>query len=177
MGRTSSAGAIVGQVRAMSRAPYNTLTIPFRWRNGVLEFAVFYRRDLSVCQFIAGGGEDDETPFDAAQREAKEEASIQVPEANWIKLDAKASIPRTAFPDAPWPDEVQVVTEHSFAVPATGLAIRLSHEHERYQWLQYDRAERELTWDSNRVALFELNRRLMQSVQQADAVDAASRRH
>lgn len=151
----------------MSRAPYNSLTIPYRWRNGVLEFAVFYRRGSSMCQFIAGGGEDDETPFDAAQREAREEASIEVSEADWIKLDAKASIPRTAFPAAPWPEEVHVITEHSFAVLATGLAIRLSHEHERYQWLQYDQADRALIWDSNRVALFELNRRLMQSAELA----------
>jgi len=160
----------------MSRAPYNTLTIPYRWRNGVLEFAVFYRRDSAMCQFLAGGGEDDETPFDAAQREAKEEASIQAPEADWIRLDAKASVPRTAFPDAPWPDEVHVVTEYSFAVLATGLAIRLSHEHVRYQWLPYDEAGRELTWDSNRVALFELRRRLLRSDPQAGAVDLASRR-
>ena len=158
----------------MSRAPYNTLTIPYRWRNGVLEFAVFYRRDSPMCQFIAGGGEDDETPFHAAQREAREEASLQAARADWIKLDAKASIPRTAFPDAPWPDDVHVVTEHAFAVEATGLAIQLSDEHARFQWLQYDRAERELTWDSNRVALFELNSRLMQSAQQAPAAEAAS---
>jgi len=161
----------------MSRAPYNTLTIPYRWRNGVLEFAVFYRRDSSMCQFIAGGGEDDEMPFDAAQREAREEASIEASEADWIKLDAKASIPRTAFPNAPWPEKVHVVTEHSFAVPATGLAIRLSHEHERFQWLRYDQADRELTWDSNRVALFELNRRLTQSAEHAGGEAAASQGH
>ncbi len=160
----------------MSRAPFNTLTIPYRWRDGALEFAVFYRRDSSMCQFIAGGGEDDETPFDAAQRETQEEASIQASDANWIELDAKASIPRTAYPSAPWPDNVHVVTEHSFAVCATGLAIRLSHEHERYQWLPYDQAQRELIWDSNRVALFELNRRLALFAPQACAVDDASRR-
>jgi len=161
----------------MSRAPYNTLTIPYRWRNGVLEFAVFYRRDSCMCQFIAGGGEDEETPLAAAQREAREEASIEASEADWIELDARASIPRTAFPNAPWPETVHVVTEHSFAVLATGLAIRLSHEHERYQWLRYDQADRELTWDSNRVALFELNRRLMQSADQAGGADAASQGH
>ena len=161
----------------MSRAPFNTLTIPYRWRNGVLEFAVFYRRDSYMCQFIAGGGEDEETPLAAAQREAREEASIEASEADWIKLDAKASIPRSAFPSAPWTEEVHVVTEHSFAVLATGLTIRLSHEHKRYQWLQYDQADRELTWDSNRVALFELNRRLMQSTEQSGGVDAASQGH
>lgn len=141
----------------MSRAPYNILTIPYRQRDGVLEFAVFYRREPAMCQFIAGGGEDDETPFAAAQRETREEASIQVAEADWIKLDARGSIPRTAFRDAPWAEEVRVVPEHSFAVLATGLAIRLSPEHERYKWLQYEQADRELTWDSNRVALYELN--------------------
>lgn len=152
----------------MSRAAYNILTIPYCWHNGNLEFAVFYRRGSSMCQFIAGGGEDGEIPFDAAKRETFEEATILALESDLIELDAKASIPRTAFPGATWHDDIHVITEHSFAVYASASDIQLSSEHERYQWLPYDQAAKELTWDSNRVALFELNSRLLQSAQQGD---------
>ncbi len=113
-----------------------------------------------MCQFVAGGGEDDETPFNAARRELLEETSIEAPEGDWISLDAKASIPRTAFPGAPWPSDIHVVTEHCFAVLVEAQTIALSREHESCEWLSYERASKALTWDSNRVALFELNRRL-----------------
>ena len=142
------------------RAPYNTLILPYIISAGRCEFAVFHRADGSMVQFLAGGGEDDESPFEAARREAYEEAGIDVALDNWIELDSKASIPREAFPGANWPADIHVVTEHAFAVRVTERELVLSGEHERYQWLSYDMARGVLTWDSNRVALFELDRRL-----------------
>ena len=53
-----------------------------------------------------------------------------------------------------------VVPECSFAVDATGQELVLSHEHDKVSWLSYEEAARVLTWDSNRVALWELNERL-----------------
>ena len=113
-----------------------------------------------MVQFLAGGGEDDELPFDAAKREAYEEAGIDVPLDHWIELDSEASIPRDAFPGAPWPADIHVITEHAYAVQVTERELVLSSEHERYQWLSYDTARSVLTWDSNRVAMFELHRRI-----------------
>jgi dihydroneopterin triphosphate diphosphatase len=144
----------------MSRAPYNILVIPYSLIKNDLVVALFYNRDLSMCQFIAGGGENNEDPFDAARREAIEEGGIFADDINWIKLDSMASIPRTAFPGAEWPSDIYVIPEYSFAVLHDSLEISLSHEHGRYEWVKYDEAYKKLTWDSNRVALFELSLRL-----------------
>jgi dATP pyrophosphohydrolase len=147
----------------MPRAPYNVLVIPYRRGaasgSGDDEFAVFHRADGEMWQFIAGGGEDDETPAVAARREAREEGGIDLPESAWTALDSHASIARTAFPGAPWPDDVYVVTEHCFAVDVGARSIELSHEHDACQWLRYPAARDRLIWDSNRNALWELTRR------------------
>ncbi len=143
----------------MTRAPFNVLVIPYRLNAGIQEYAVFHRSDVDMWQFIAGGGEDDEVPLATAMREANEEAGIDQ-DAGWTALDASASIPRNAFPGAHWPADIFVITEHSLAVLVQDTDIQLSHEHDRFEWLDYDTAATRLTWDSNRVALWELRERL-----------------
>ena len=143
----------------MARAPFNTLVLPYRLRGGRYEFAVLHRSRPTMWQFIAGGGEDAETPLMAAQREAKEEGGI-METGRWIHLDSRASIPRDAFPRATWPDSVLVVPEYCFAVDVDVAVLRLSPEHDQYDWLEYEEARERLTWDSNRVALWELRERL-----------------
>ena len=143
----------------MARAPFNVLVLPYRACDGVHEFAVFSRADVEMWQFIAGGGEDGEDDAQAARREAFEEGGIDS-EDGWIALDSRASIPRSAYPGAPWPESVLVIPEFCFAVEIGDSEIRLSHEHERFDWLRYEAARERLTWDSNRVALWELNERL-----------------
>ncbi len=112
-----------------------------------------------MWQFIAGGGEEGENPEDAAKREAFEEGGI-LSGAQWMALDSTASIPRTAFPGAPWPEHVYVIPEHCFAVNVGDAELRLSAEHDQFGWYGYDAARERLTWDSNRVALWELRERL-----------------
>ena len=143
----------------MPRAPYNVLVIPFRSDAEGFEYAVFYLRHSKMCQFIAGGGESGEDPELVAKRETLEEAGIEAG-VGWVRLDARASIPRTAFPDAPWPEEVYVIPEISFAVNVGDAQIRISHEHEGFKWVSYEGAREQLTWDSNKVALYELRERL-----------------
>lgn len=143
----------------MPRAPYNVLVIPYRRVANEYEFAVFQRADGSMWQFIAGGGEGGEAPGLAAQREAWEEAGISGP-LEWTALDSQASIPRTAFPDAEWPSDVYVVPEFCFAVDVGAAELRLSGEHGQFAWLDHAAARDRLTWDSNRVALWELTERL-----------------
>ena len=145
----------------MSRAPYNVLVIPYRRVANAYEFAVFQRTDGSMWQFIAGGGEGDEDPVSAALREAWEEAGIAAT-LEWTALDSRASIPRTAFPDADWPSDVYVVPELCFAVDVGAVELRLSAEHGQFAWLNHAAARDRLTWDSNRVALWELTERLNQ---------------
>ena len=50
--------------------------------------------------------------------------------------------------------------EYSFAVDVSGQELDLSHEHDKVRWLSFKEAMRLLTWESNRIALWELNERL-----------------
>jgi len=54
------------------RAPFQILAIPYRV-TPELQFCVFHRADIDQYQFVAGGGENDEKPVDAAIREICEE--------------------------------------------------------------------------------------------------------
>ena len=48
------------------RAPFQILAIPYRIVDGTPMYCVFHRADHDQWQFIAGGGEDNETPLAAA---------------------------------------------------------------------------------------------------------------
>jgi dATP pyrophosphohydrolase len=61
----------------VGRAPFEVVVFPFRLDSAEPRFAVFSRSDASYWQAIAGGGEDDETPVEAARREMAEEAGIK----------------------------------------------------------------------------------------------------
>ena len=58
------------------RAPFQILAVPYHFIKGELCFCVFRRADSDIWQFIAGGGEDNEKPIQAALREIKEETSV-----------------------------------------------------------------------------------------------------
>ena len=63
----------------MPRAPFNAFTYPYRQSgDGAPEYALLLRSDAGIWHGASGGGEDDETPLDAARREAFEEAGILV---------------------------------------------------------------------------------------------------
>lgn len=145
----------------MARQPLQVIVIPFRESEEAgYQFAVFHRVDSSMWQFIAGGAEDGETAEQAARREAAEEAGISEG-ARFLRLDSCASVPRTAFSLVEhWPKDLLVVPEFSFAVEVSDQELELSHEHDKIRWLSFEDATRLLTWDSNRVALWELNERL-----------------
>jgi dihydroneopterin triphosphate diphosphatase len=130
-----------------------------RSATGAHYYAVLHCPESDMWQFVAGGGEGDETPFLAAPREASEGGGISADHSAWLALDATASIPRTAFPSATWPETVYVVPEYCFAVELGGDLV-LSAEHDRCEWLDYESAQARLTWDLNRVALWELHEQL-----------------
>ena len=50
------------------RAPFQILAIPYKIIDGLPLYCVFHRADFDQWQFIAGGGEDDEMPLQAAIR-------------------------------------------------------------------------------------------------------------
>ena len=148
----------------MARAQFQVLIIPYRMAsNGKPEYAVTKRADIDAWQFLSGGGEDHETPIQAAKREANEEGGIPR-HLEFLQLDSVASIPVHNFSaHKEWSEDIYVIPEYSFCVDAGVRDLSLSHEHTETRWLPYEEAERLLTWDSNRTALWEVNQRVMMS--------------
>ncbi len=146
----------------MSRAPFQILVFPYRLTdNDGIEYAIFRRSDLDCWQGIAGGGEDDETPIDAAKRESYEEAGIP-PDSEYFKLDSLSTIPVVGINGFIWGKDVLVIPQYCFGVKVEGSELKLSSEHTEYRWLLYEKAYDLLKWDSNKNALWELDYRLKQ---------------
>ena len=142
------------------RAPFQILAIPYRRQGHRLEFCVFHRSDFDQWQFIAGGGEDDETPLEAAKREIFEESGLKA--GTILPLRSVCSIPTDIFPQKHlynWPADTYVIPEYAFGFECRG-DILLSREHLECLWLDYEETRKKLKWDSNRTALYELNCRL-----------------
>lgn len=142
------------------RAPFQVLVIPYRQEQTEVWFVLLKRRDTKYWQFVAGGGEQGESPRDAAIRELQEELGI-TNFTSLILLDAIVTVPKNCFPAAvTWEDKVYVIPEHCFAVDIGENQVVLSREHTEYHWFHYEQAIQLLKWDSNRTALWELNERL-----------------
>jgi dATP pyrophosphohydrolase len=146
----------------MARAPFQVIVLPFmRTTRYERLYAVFRRAKLDMWQAISGGGEDSETPAQAAARETLEETGI-VAGDRLIALDSRASIPKDVFSEtAHWPKDLFVVPEYAFGLPLGDASVRLSDEHVEVVWLSFREAHERLTWDSNKVALWELEQRLV----------------
>ena len=145
------------------RAPFQILAIPYRIVDGEPHYCVFHRSDFDQWQFIAGGGENSETPLEAAKREIWEESGVTVDSI--ISLTSMCSIPTYIFPKkylCNWPEDTYVVPEYTFGF-ACEEEMKLSHEHLECVWLTYERACDKLKWDSNKTALYELNCRLLKN--------------
>jgi len=139
------------------RAPFQILAIPYKWKEDKLLYCVFRRTDSDIWQFIAGGGEDDETPAAAAKREIFEESGIVTD--NVKKLISMCHIPSNIYRTEHrmcWDADLYVLPEYSFAFECTD-DIKISHEHTEYVWLSFEDATERLRYDSNRTALYELN--------------------
>jgi dATP pyrophosphohydrolase len=145
----------------MARAPFQVLIFPYRKNlQNQFEFALLKRADEGFWQGIAGGGEDVETPLEAARRETFEETGID-PSASFMKLDTIESVPVTAFKDSShWGRDVYVIPQFCFGVFASNNEIKKSQEHSAYDWFLYEQAHQILKFDGNKTALWELNQRL-----------------
>lgn len=142
------------------RAPFQILAIPYRIINGQLQYCVFHRADFDQWQFIAGGGENNETPLDAAKREALEEGGVQ--SDKWVELESLSYLPVIIISEKHrqyWSKDTYVIPEYTFGFECNE-EIKLSYEHTECVWVTYDEAAKKLKWDSNRTALYELNCRL-----------------
>jgi len=143
----------------MARVPLQILVLPYRRRTRGVEVAVFRRSDNGIWQGIAGGGEDDEKPEDAARRELREEAGIDV-DNDLIGLASRAMIDARSIGDYDWGD-ITAVPEYAFAVDIGDSHVAIGHEHSEYRWVDIDTAMSMLHWESNRAALGELSARLV----------------
>ncbi len=143
------------------RAPFQVNVFPFRaTTRGTFEYAVFQRADdPKIWQRIAGGGEDEETPLETAIREAGEEAGIPS-SSEFIKLDSVSSVPVEWVSGFLWGPEVLVIPQFHFGVDLGEEEIVLSAEHTAVEWLKHEHAHARHTYESNRIALWEVNHRL-----------------
>jgi dATP pyrophosphohydrolase len=140
-----------------SRAAFQVLVLPYRQSAGRLQYALFRRADADYWQGVAGGGEADESPLQAARREAAEEAGL-AGDSEFVALDAWATIPAVyvtgEFSSGP---DVLVIPECAFGARVDDGELALSHEHTEYGWFTLDDAAKAVQWDSNRTALWELD--------------------
>ena len=142
------------------RAPFQILAVPYRFIENELCFCVFHRADSDVWQFIAGGGENNEKPIQAALREIKEETGVTAEKLT--ALQSVAFVPAEVVAKnlrAHWDKNIFVIPEYSFAFECSADPT-LSSEHSEYKWLPYDTARKLLKWDSNKVAMYEAMCRL-----------------
>jgi dATP pyrophosphohydrolase len=146
----------------MARAPFQVIVFLFvRPTNSEPLYAILRRsRIATMWQAVSGGGEDAETPLEAAVRETFEETGVTGIDA-WVRLDSRASVPSSVFSGTEhWPSDLFVVPEHAFGLEVPDTNIQLSSEHRECAWLPFYEAHRRLTWDSNKVALWELHCRV-----------------
>lgn len=100
-------------------------------------------------------------PLVSAKREAHEEASISYNE-KYTVLETKCSISTENFRKARlvWGEACLVIPEYCFAVEITNTDIQISNEHTEFEWTDYETAARRLKYDSNKVALWELDNKI-----------------
>ncbi len=145
----------------MARAKYQVLIIPYMIQDKFIKYAVFHRSDMEVWQFISGGGEDGETPLQSAEREAFEETGIPA-DSKFYLLETCCSISTDCFNAYRkiWGEQCLVIPEYTFAVNISNIELKLSDEHTDYEWLDYETAKQRLRYDSNKVALWELDNKI-----------------
>jgi len=142
----------------MGRAPFNVLVLPFFRAGDSIAYCAFERSDMHIWQFIAGGGEADESPLLAAKREAHEEAGL--PEhLHYFELQTKTHVPSFCFSaeaQAAWGNTFAIPV-HCFAVETPSREIILSDEHTAFRWGSYEEIYDMLHYDVDRTALWELS--------------------
>lgn len=140
------------------RAPFQVIVFPYRIANESLEVLIGKRSDGDYWQAISGGGENSESPQEAAIRELHEETGLHGSE--WVKLDSMCTLPRVHYSgNENWDENVYVIPEYAFMAYADDTP-KISHEHSKLEWHSFSSANTLLKYDSNRNALWELRQRV-----------------
>jgi dihydroneopterin triphosphate diphosphatase len=77
------------------RAPFQVLIFPYKFKIAEPIFLIACRTDNGEWQAISGGGEEQESLFDAAKRELYEETSLTG--SDWVQLDSMCMLPRVFY--------------------------------------------------------------------------------
>ena len=139
------------------RAPFQILAVPYKMVGNEILFCVLKRSDSQYYQFIAGGGEDNENPKEAAIREIAEEIGFNP--QTLTELKSMCYVPAEVISEQrrkSWTKDTFVIPEYAFSFELYN-DLRLSAEHTEYKWLTYNEARKLLKWDSNKVAMYEIN--------------------
>jgi len=110
----------------MARAPFNVLVYPYHRRiRYEFEYALLRRSDEGWWQGVAGGGEDNETPLEAAKRETYEETGISSG-SPFLQLDTVIPVRVTEFScSALWGEDVFVIPMYCFGIEVTDRPLRI----------------------------------------------------
>jgi dATP pyrophosphohydrolase len=140
------------------RAPFQVLVFPYQILNEQPRYLIGQRSDNGAWQAISGGGEDNESTLEAAKRELKEETYLIG--CDWQQLDSMCMLPKVYYAGhESWANHQFVVPEYSFSVRVSAEP-QLSNEHTKFRWCSFQEASEYLKYDSNKIALWELNQRL-----------------
>ncbi len=143
------------------RAKFQVLVLPFAVTENDVRYCVFKRPDMNFWQFVLGGGEDMETPFEAAVRKCRDEIGAE--NGNFYKLDSTASIPTNWVGErvrSAWGPDCIVISEYAFALKTEERDFLMSKEYAEFAWTDYKTALKMLRYGSNQTALYELNERI-----------------
>lgn len=144
------------------RAPFQVLVYPYLpGSNGEFDYALLKRADAGWWHGVAGGGEGEETHLEAAKRETVEERGIPQ-DSLFVRLDTVIPVPVTEFRDSHlWGEDVYVIPQYCFGVLANDIRSVLSYEHTESRWFNFEEAHNLVEFDGNKMALWELDKRLM----------------
>jgi dATP pyrophosphohydrolase len=144
----------------MARAPFLVFVYPCRKADGnEFEYALLKSAERNFWEGACGGGEGSETLLEAAQRETGEETGLPAG-LTYLRLDTTAPVPVSRFKESVLWGDIYVIPLYYFGVLADGLEIELSGEHSEFRWLKYPDARELLHFDDDKIALWELDRRL-----------------
>lgn len=120
----------------------------FREQNGKLEFLLLKRSPEqyypNLWQMVSGKIKENETAYDAALREIKEETSL-IPEKFWVAPTVNSFYS---------PDKDYICLLPVFAAKVkVDSEVKLSSEHTEYKWLSSEDAKNILAWDGQRISV------------------------
>lgn len=132
------------------------LVLPYKKSEDEIKYGIFKRKDIGAWQGVAGGVETGETIIQTALRELAEETGVEINDDCLVPLKSKAEIPSENIRPDMWGDE-GTVPEYAFGVDLTGKEVEIGEEHVDMVWVVLSQALRKLRFESNKVALKELD--------------------